>query len=167
VQAKQEVSFTVDDAKGSPAFMIKLTPFCLTPGGLEARRIDLYSVCGEVVFAHCCVGDADAGTVTIYQGAAKQAGTRFAEVRQDMGMEDGTGYTATVCANGYQVILRGDWRRGSMNANDSDGRLLAISEPVQDKRSIRVGPLVDVGFIVLTILGMDLLMAQRGSQSRR
>jgi hypothetical protein len=150
VASMRDVTFTVDDSMGKPAFRVGWSP--------ESRRLDLMSVGSEVTFAH---GRVEGGGVIIYQGPVNLPVGCFADLWPDPAFADGQNYSATT-QGGYKVLFRPDGNSGNMTATDKDGRLLSICETTQaERRNLRIGPLVDVGFIVLTVLGIDVLQGFR------
>jgi len=157
-------SLTIDDARGIPVFRI-------SPGDSDRDhcRLALYSALGEAVFASVRDVKADSGGDIAMLTFHHQSGAIFGEIHPD-NMEAGTRYTVVSC-RGARIHIYDNKPLGSMNATDEHGRLLAIAEPRTHGannmvRSLRIGPLVDAGLIVLALLGSDLLARDEHMKSR-
>jgi len=160
-------------------FLPRLTPVCA--GGLPSGQVSVGSsqgtpifianfdlaraempleICGELdnaVFAYCCKADAEVGEDSVGLVIHHRSGAPFGVLRTS--------------AEGFRVVSHKGWRMDfhitsdtdQMNATDEHGRLLAVCEHFHgpDRRSIRVGPLVDAGLVVVALLGIDLLTCWR------
>jgi len=160
---------SVDDARGVPVFSVAFSK--ATPWGSsrkESKRLILSSATGDAIFAFCrdIEEDIHGGTMglAIHHHSEASFGTLHADSRHA-----GCGYTA-VAHQGFRVHFKGDFLLGNINITDAQGRLLAIAEPIHqgggNRRSVRIGPLVDAGLVALAMLGIDLLEHQ-GTRSTR
>jgi len=149
-------TITICDSHGVPIFKANFGTIPSGPGELSnEKRAVLSNPILDTVFAFCRDARVD-----------KESGMRELEIcyetEKPFGMlrADGPRF-----ASGYSVAARGGWRirfRGgpdgrNLNATDEHGRLLAMTEVNGQRRSIRIGPLVDAGLIVLAMLGISIL----------
>jgi hypothetical protein len=121
--------------------------------------LTLSSASGEALFALAREKEAKR-TLAIHNHADKLYGE--IEALSDSSATGGTFCVSTPA--GSRIHFRSDTgpRSGGINATADDGRLLAIVEPpanLEDKqpRSVVIGPLVDAGLIVLSLLAIDWL----------
>lgn len=59
--------------------------------------------------------------------------------------------------------IHADRESSSITATNESGRLLAVAQSMQDgtmRRSVRIGPLVDAGFVVLSLFSIDMLESE-------
>jgi len=154
------------DARGVPVFETKI---CNSPrdalselqmrltseGGVtrESRQVYLSSSKGgDVLFAYGRVySNVKSRKVVLYQAS----GAPFGEITA----KDAWGFVVAV-RDGARIYIRGDKDLGNVTITDSNARLMAIGEPLPEdpmSRGVRVGPHVDAGFIVLSLLGLDML----------
>jgi len=155
------------DARGVPVFETKI---CNSPSDAlsemqmrlaseagamrESRQVYLSSgKGGDVLFAYGRVYSKIKGRkVVLYQAS----GAPFGEITA----EDALGFVVAV-RDGAQIYIRGDKDLGNVTITDSNARLMATGEPLPEdpmSRGVTVGPHVDAGLIVLTLLSLDMLM---------
>jgi len=178
---------TIDDARGVAVFRAALTDdngssgtdaLDVQQGKLAAgrtqdqQRLVLSSGAGDAVFAYCRLKKATASSnignvITVYH----HSDAPFGEVVTE-NAETGSYVVKTRTGWGPRCMnLRGDKMLGNITATNESGRLLAIAESMNDgtsRRSVRIGPLVDAGFVVLSLLGIDMLeYADKEAASRK
>lgn len=145
----------VTDAKGAPVFRVTFS----NPAAKNARtenRLVLANAPGDINYVICrdqALQDGSYG-LAIHHGTSKSEKI-FGSLRKSVD-EEGGGYVITGPA-GRVMWFRGDLNSGHVNVTDHKGRLMAMCEPAGNRRSIRIGPLVDAGLVALTIMGMDML----------
>lgn len=149
---------SVDDARGSPVFRAS---FVLGDQQTDNRRLIFASASGDAVFAFCRDAEPETAPGNHQLGLTihHHWDTLFGVLRAK-----GRGASrcyAVVTGHGLRTQVRGDIRTGNLNATDEHGRLLALVEPFgpegSGQRSVRIGPHVDAGLIVIALLGIDLL----------
>jgi len=178
---------TIDDARGVAVFRAKLTndkgvlgtdPVAaelvgrITGGRTQdTRQLVLSSGAGDAVFAYCrlkraSTSSSSGSTIGVYH----PSNALFGEVSA-ANAETGSYVVKTCTAWGPRsMILQGDNKLCNITATNESGRLLAITEPTTDgtmRRSVRIGPLVDAGFVVLSMLGIDMLENEEAEASTK
>lgn len=155
-------SFPVSSTQGFAVFEVfySLDQREVNGGG---RCLVLQNPTGEVSFASCRGGDnSQAGLPTITVHGASEA--QFGSLSVEPGAQ---GNAIFVARGGRRITFRG---RPNTQAVDDQNRLLASSVPMgPERRSIRIGPMVDAGLIVVCFVGRDLLehrMARRREGQR-
>jgi len=125
----------------------------LSPREPEQQRLTLLSASGEVVFAFCRDG-AGPRSLTMHRHTEELFGTLVGQSEQS-----GGAYVLR-CGRDAEIRFSGHQR---LQAIDNHARLLAMAEPLSDKpqcRSVRIGPKVDAGLVVLCMLGINCLEQQ-------
>jgi len=77
-----------------------------------------------------------------------------------MRMNGDKSFEAEACTG--QVVRFEGSLSSQIRAKDSNGVLLGVSDKSPGGYSLRVGPLVDVGFMVTSLLAMDLMVLESG-----
>lgn len=153
-------AFSIEDMQGTSVFKgVFVERSSPDDGGLRRIvRAELMNVRNEATFAHCSFTAGVVDVIAIGQGSGKVDSQPFAKLSANTAFAEGCGFAAVTCA-GDMVQFESDISRTTVRVSDKGGRLLALVEPVPQggKRVVRVGPGVDVGFMVLSLLGMDLL----------
>jgi len=125
--------------------------------GKQPTRLMLTATADDFVYASC---------VDAHIAATSQSGLGLLlqdEKGRDFGMltpngrSEKSGFVLKTHTE-LQVSLAGDLTVGKLNCTDQLGVLLASTDPHgQHQRVIRIGPGVDVGLIMLCLLGVELL----------
>jgi len=119
-------------------------------GGIRLR---LTSVGGDTVWASCRAGDSG-GRKASMALHTKESRQPFAFMR----MNPDKSFEAEACTG--QVVRFEGSLSSQIRAKDSNGVLLGVSDKSRGGYSLRVGPLVDVGFMVTSLLAMDLMVLE-------
>lgn len=120
----------------------------------SGRRVVLSSATGDAVIAFCSEAgaDSDAG-LTLFDRSERALATLRAD-----GPRHADGYSVVSAYGGWRMHFRGNPAGHDLNARDDQGSLLAtIGAHGVAHRSVRIGPRVDAGLMVLALLGIDLL----------
>uniref|UniRef100_A0A7S0FTE0 Phospholipid scramblase n=1 Tax=Pyrodinium bahamense TaxID=73915 RepID=A0A7S0FTE0_9DINO len=119
------------------------------------RRMILSSVTGNAVLAFCRDAGVDQGTgLAIFD----RSGRAFGTLRAD-GPRPADGYSVVLACGCWQLRFRGNPPNRDLNVTDDRGSWLAGTEAHGAARySVRVGPHVDAGLMILAVLGIDLLL---------
>jgi len=138
----------ISDANG---MAMLYAAYNILPGYTSGKRLVLTSALDESVLASCEDAEPDATVeprLKIFDGAEKHQGMLCA------------GHPDIVVLNsGARLEIRKDTRVGTC-ATDENGWLLACAAPAQEDggcRMLRISPKVDVGLVILAILGTDIL----------
>jgi len=121
-------------------------------GGIRLR---LTSTSGDTVWASCRAGDSGGrkASMALHNKESRQP---FAFMR----MNGDKSFEAEACTG--QVVRFEGSLSSQIRAKDSNGVLLGVSDKSPGGYSLRVGPLVDVGFMVTSLLAMDLMVLESG-----
>eukprot|EP00418_Pyrodinium_bahamense_P022636 CAMPEP_0179149634 /NCGR_PEP_ID=MMETSP0796-20121207/72505_1 /TAXON_ID=73915 /ORGANISM="Pyrodinium bahamense, Strain pbaha01" /LENGTH=450 /DNA_ID=CAMNT_0020850499 /DNA_START=43 /DNA_END=1392 /DNA_ORIENTATION=+ len=132
----------VKDVCGEPILKASFAFDTARNGRPFVSNVVLRGVPNDLVFASCrCAEDSGYLGFTI----CRHSGSSFASLRAD-----GPGMTDRFSVSTLEGLrIRFDREGCSLRAADDHGDLLAIAETHGDRRFVRVGPLVDVGLIVL------------------
>jgi hypothetical protein len=160
--AGHHVKVRVDDQRGTPVFLAALS------SGL-APRLSLSSAIGDALFSYACSADSGASgrragspinSLAFYHHSGAFYGNLSTQNRHGVGK-----CFTMLTQTGWGFCCLGDSEKGvvSIKEVDEHGRLLAIMEPKHDppSRMVTIGPDVDAGLVVLTILGMDFLNCEQ------
>jgi len=123
----------------------------------SGRRMILTSATGDAVLAFCGHAGVDQGIGT---GLAifDRSGRAFGTLRAD-GPRPADGYSVVLACGCWQLRFRGNPPNRDLNVTDDRGSWLAGTEAHGAARySVRVGPHVDAGLMILAVLGIDLLL---------
>jgi len=156
------VEFTVDDATGVPIFnassWVQRTDGSFGQA-LDEVQVKLLTCQGAVALAYCqlqqCKLEPRGNSVCLY----RTTGNAFGELRPA-----GPGYTFSLRATltPRQAKLDFNEHLHSISVVDETGGLIALVEKAQGStthRCVRIGPLVDCAFVVLSLFGVDMLQA--------
>lgn len=164
-----DAEMTIDDARGIPVFRVTISSSSASASGSDdasgnvhsietQKRLVLSSAIGErILFAYVCEPAVceDPSLLTIHH----HSGARFGTLQKEEG--DGQRGYRVKANSGWQLLFTGDWKLGALNATDEKNTLQAIVEPrLLDpipRRSVRIGPGVDAGLVVLALMGIDML----------
>jgi len=117
-------------------------------------RIALLSATSDVVYAYCrSAEDGEPGLQICHH-----YGAPFARLRASGPAPAPGNCYSVLTVNGSQVHFESDRQGLQLKGIDEYGCLMAISEVDGAHRSLRIGPMVDAGLILLAMLGMDMLV---------
>lgn len=175
-----EMEFMIHDSRGIPVFRIsassaisKSASASTIDGGDDSgfagsvkpqKQLSLSSAIGQqIIFAYLMEPALEYGESPSFLSIHYRSGEQFAILQKDAG--DGQlGYRVKV-DSGWQLFFMGNWKLGAMNATDHNNTLHATVEPrMLDPvpcRTVRIGPLIDVGLVVLALVGIDWLESYR------
>lgn len=143
---------SVADIRGSSVFRAKWEE------GDAGKKISLISASQETFVFGCCGQTASSSrpgvppTMIIQYADGRQFGSLGADAT-----EAGSSYVVST-PRGRLWKFKGDAHLGNLNAMDGQSRLLAIAEPdFRGERCVRIGPQVDVGLMILSMMAIDLL----------
>lgn len=142
------VQMAITDTSGSSILRVEV----LQSADRDGTRARLTSVGGDTVWASCKAGDSGGrkASLALHNKESRQA-FAFMRMNPDKSFE-----VETVTGQ----VVRFDGALGSqLRAKDSNGVLLGVSDKSRAGYSLRVGPLVDVGFMVTSCVAMDLMLA--------
>lgn len=159
-----QAHITIDDLRGAPVFRAACNSKNNFQTGVSAKqdkRLLLCSVTGQAIFGFCRETELNGNLVlTIHHHTESLFGTLRPSDR-----EGGSGNKYTIISNkNWRVHFQGHHEVGHFSAIDDNGQLLAIAEPVPERkqqRFVRIGPFVDAGLMVLAMIGMDWLEQQQ------
>jgi len=154
---------TISDARGVPVFKAVFSaPAARGRKRADTRRVVLSSAAGDAIFAYCRDLEVDPTTGQTGLTIFHHSEVIFGDLRTD-GPRPSSGYSVTT-RRGWRIRFRGDPEGRNLNCTDEHGRLLAITEAHgPGRRSVRIGPLVDAGFMAICVLGIDILgQAEKG-----
>lgn len=166
---------TVDDARGMPVF--KVTTYLDVSSGpfapVRTVQMVLANAQGEAVFASCMIKEEGGPAPLVSLVTKDEQANRFATLSAA-----GPELFMLTMVRGLRIQFRLERMKGgvkfSIYDEDRPPRLLAIAEPLvadaiepSRKRVVRVGPQVDAGLIVLSMMGIDALSASHGRSFSR
>lgn len=166
--AGNEGKISVADAMGVSIFQAEFRPSLI--GQADGKRMILTSSATENIFATCRdakpvapPADREGYGLMIHNHLEQPIGVLRSETPAR------SSYTL-LTRQGVRIQVQGDIKAGAVTITDQQGRLLATAETKGTTngglRSVRVGPLVDAGLMVLSILGIDLLEHDAAVRSR-
>jgi len=153
---------TVDGANGVPIFKTISWLQCRNCGDgqtIDKAQVKLLPCQGEATLAYCQLQQSELQLRGVSVLLHRRSGAVFGELRPDA-----AGYAFSVHASSVpqQVNLNFNEHLRSMNVVDETGRLLALIEKTPgspNHRLVRIGPLVDSVFVIMSLFGVDLLQA--------
>jgi len=146
-----KVKIMINDTQGSSILLGEIYKAPLYDG----TRIELKSREGANTWARC--RDSGRGCLTLH---SKDSSSTWGTIKMSAdGMIDFR------TSEGQKVSFDGP-ASGKMNIVDSHGILLGVSDLTSGGRSVRVGPLVDVGFVMIAHLAIDLLLLESTGRLR-
>jgi len=150
---------TVDDTRGIAVFRATMSGGDVNGSRVtrsqEGMRLVLSSVQGDAILAYSRVVKCGRGQPETLVAIHHHSNALFGELRQDAG---GFNFMMATTWGPKQVKFRREAQ--SITAIDETQRMMAIAETLPENlntRSVRIGPLVDAGFIVLALFGIDML----------
>jgi len=161
-QEAGSVELTVDGANGVPIFKTISWLQCRNCGDgqtIDKAQVKLLPWQGEATLAYCQLQQSELQPRGISVLLHRPTGAVFGELRPDA-----AGYAFSVHASSVsrQVKLNFNEHLHSMAVVDETGRLLALIEKTPGSpthRLVRIGPLMDSVFVIMSLFGVDLLQA--------
>lgn len=146
-----KVKVMINDTQSSPILLGEIYKAPL----YDSTRIELKSREGANTWARC--RDNGRGSFTLH---SKDSSWTWATISMSA-----NGIIDFETKEGQKVFFEGG-PSGKMSIVDSHGILLGVSDVSSGGRSVRVGPLVDVGFIMICHLAIDLLHIESSGRLR-
>lgn len=156
-----DIELTIDDSRGIPVFRMTT----VEPNKDSGKHLCLSSAIGErILFGYLAepvpAQDGPPSFLKIHH----HSGALFGTLRK----ENGDRFRVRA-SPGWELLFTGDWETGALNVTDENGGLQAIVEPLcmqnVPRCSVRIGPHVDAGLVVLALLGIDLLQYRATPQA--